>query len=124
MLRQTSHSHAIMIEFFSRRDREFQDMGFPMSRQCYAHDRVGVPMLGAHNKKMRTTESSATHDRVRALGDSALGTCTTRHCASDKRTWARTIGSHMRPRHSIAIKNSPSRKTCPLAKKKKNELLI
>ena len=79
-----------------------------MSRQCRAHDRVSVPMLGVHGKQMRKTESSAAHDSVRPLGDSALGTCTTRHCARDKRTWAHAIGLRTRSRHSIATKISLS----------------
>ena len=57
-----------------------------MSRQCRVHDRVDVPMLGSHDKKMLTIERSVAHDRVRALGDSALGTCTTRCCEHDMRT--------------------------------------
>ena len=79
-----------------------------MSRQCHAHDRVGMPMLSVHGKKMRKTESYVAHDNVRPLGDSALVTCTTRHCARDKRTWAHAIGLRTRSRHSIATKISLS----------------
>ena len=79
-----------------------------MSRQCRAHDRVGVLMLGVHGKQMHKTESSATHDSVRTLGDSALGTCTTRHYTREERTWAHAIGLRTQSRHSIATKISLS----------------
>ena len=83
---QTSHHHAVATKFFSRRDREFQDMGFPMSRQCHAHDRVSVSMLDIDDKQMRTTESFAAHDRARTRGNNALGACTTWRCECDRRT--------------------------------------
>ena len=47
--------------------REFQDMGFPILRQCCVHDKVGVSMLG-----VRTTS----HDRARVRS--------TRRCLRDR----------------------------------------
>ena len=60
-----------------------------MSRQCRAHGRVGVSMLGVHGKQMRMIESSNAHDRAKAHNDNALSVGMTRRCARDKRTWAR-----------------------------------
>ena len=97
--RQTSHSHPVATKFFSRHDREFQDMGFPMLRQWHAHGRVSVPMLDTHGKQMRTTKSSAGDDKARVRGNNALGTCTTWRCECNRRTWARAIEAfcHDRP---------------------------
>ena len=58
-----------------------------MSQQCCVHGMVDVTMLGAHGKQMRTTESSAVHNKAKALDNNALGARMTRCCVRDRRTW-------------------------------------
>ena len=63
------------------------------------------------------------HDRALEHGDNALGAHTTRHCVRDQdcydMPWARTTGTHMQQRNSVAIEISLFRKTWTVTKKKK-----
>ena len=81
-----------------------------------SHGRVGMPMLGAHGKQMRTTESSAVHDKARARDDRRTWGCArhgvaraTGFCSRDRVLHATEAFCHDRD-FSIATDLSSSQK--------------
>ena len=71
---------SVAIEYISRHDREFQNMGFPMARHsALCHDNVahttelGRPRLGVHDKKMRARKRHSIATKWRYIANDRAG---------------------------------------------------